>query len=180
MMARAVNHNKHLSLKERIWQTYRENKPSGIVTMWIYRYGHFVYYKFKVPLLRQLLLVLYVILDNLWVKLVCSSEFPARCKIGRRLKLPHGANGIIIHGEAVIGDDVVLFHQVTIGEAKTSGEVPTIGSSVTIGTGAKVLGNVSVGAGSKIGANAVVLTDVPPNRTAVGVPAVIKRSKNEV
>jgi serine O-acetyltransferase len=153
---------------------YTRNKPSAILTMAVYRYGNTVYYRVRIPVLRELLLVLYAILDNVIVKLLCGAEFPARCRIGRGLRLPHGSNGIILHGNAVIGDHVTLFHQVTLGMKDIEADpdaAPHLGSFVVVGAGAKILGNVTVGGYSSVGANAVVICDVPSHSTAVGVPA---------
>src|SRR5712691_2749087 len=163
---------------------YRANKTSGILTMAVYRFGNTIYYRCRIPVLRPLLLLLYAILDNLIVKLLCGAEFPARCRIGKGLRLPHGANGIILHGNAVIGDSVTLFHQVTLGmrDLEEPEAAPHIGSSVVIGAGAKILGRVTVGQHSSVGANAVVIRDVPGHSTAVGVPARItsKRDRRKV
>lgn len=147
------------------------------MTIAVYRFGNFVYYKVKIPIIRQLLLAVYMILDNIIVKILCGSEFPARCKIGKKIDLPHGANGIILHGSIEIGDNAIIFHQVTIGESNTPEHVPTIGDNVKIGAGAKVLGNITIGDNVKIGANAVVLKDIPTGCIAVGIPADIKKGK---
>lgn len=163
-----------MSFKQKIINKYRYNKPSGVLTMLVYRFGNFVYYKVNIPIVRHLLLIIYLILDILIVKLLCNAEFPARAKINRDIRLPHGSNGIIIHGEAVIGNSTTIFHQVTIGESKNPGEVPIIGDRVKIGVGAKILGELVVGSGAKIGANAVVLNNIPENVTAVGIPAKVK------
>lgn len=159
---------------------YHDNKPSGLLAMAVYRYGNAIYYGVTIPVVRPLLLVLYVLLDTAVVKLLCGAEFPARCRIGRRLRLPHGSNGIILHGNAVIGDDVTLFHQVTLGmrDVDEPEAAPRIGNSVVIGAGAKILGNVSVGDHSSVGANAVVIRDVPSHATAVGVPAQVRSKRN--
>ncbi|CAA9561368.1 MAG: Serine acetyltransferase [uncultured Thermomicrobiales bacterium] len=92
--------------------------------------------------------------------------------IGRRLFIDHGM-GVVIGETAVVGDDVTMYQGVTLGgTGKERGKRhPTIGDGVTIGVGAKVLGAVTVGTGAKIGGGAVVLRDVPPFTTAVGVPA---------
>jgi serine O-acetyltransferase len=158
----------------RTW--YRANKPSGLLTLAVYRFGNMVYYRVRVPGLRHVLFLLYAILDNVIVKLLCGAEFPARCRIGRGLRLPHGSNGIILHGDTVIGDDVKLYHQVTLGIKNVGAPdgVPRIGNAVFIGAGAKILGRVTVGDHSIVGANAVVITDVPAYSTAVGIPAQIK------
>jgi serine O-acetyltransferase len=96
--------------------------------------------------------------------------------IGRRLVIDHGA-GIVIGETAEVGDDVLLYQCVTLGgTGKDKGKRhPTIGNNVLIGSGAKVLGPFSVGDNTRIAANAVVLQEVPPNCTAVGVPAQVVR-----
>lgn len=92
--------------------------------------------------------------------------------IGKRLVIDHGM-GIVIGETAEIGDDVLIYQGVTLGgTGKDVGKRhPTIGNNVLIGAGAKVLGPFYVGENSRIAANAVVLKEVPPNSTAVGVPA---------
>lgn len=97
--------------------------------------------------------------------------------IGRRLFIDHGS-GIVIGETAEVGDDVTLYQGVTLGgTGKDKGKRhPTIGHNVTIGSGAKVLGPITIGHNSKIGAGAVVVRCIPPNSTAVGVPAHIVRS----
>ena len=103
-------------------------------------------------------------------------EIHPGAKIGKRLVIDHGM-GIVIGETAEIGDDCLIFHGVTLGG--TGKEVgkrhPTIGNNVLIGTGAKVLGPFRVGDNSRIAANSVVLTEIPPNSTAVGVPAKVVR-----
>lgn len=88
------------------------------------------------------------------------------------LLLPH-PNGVVIHHEALIGPNCLIFQQVTIGRGHISGSVPQIGGRVDIGAGAKILGAVKIGDHARIGANAVVLQDVPEGKTAVGIPAAI-------
>lgn len=92
--------------------------------------------------------------------------------IGRRLVIDHGM-GTVIGETAEVGDDVLIYQGVTLGGTgkETGKRHPTIGDNVLIGCGAKVLGPINVGSGSRIAAGAVVLKDVPPNATAVGVPA---------
>ena len=101
-------------------------------------------------------------------------EIHPGAKIGRRCYIDHGM-GVVIGETAEIGDDVLMYHSVTLG-AVTNKNVkrhPTVGNNVMIGAGAVLLGNISIGNNCKIGANAVVLTDVPENSTAVGAPAKI-------
>jgi serine O-acetyltransferase len=93
-------------------------------------------------------------------------------KIGRRVFIDHGI-GVVIGETTEIGNDVLIYQQVTLGGVSlTHGKRhPTIEDGVVIGAGAKVLGNITIGKNSKIGANSVVVKDVPPNSTAVGIPA---------
>lgn len=103
-------------------------------------------------------------------------EIHPGAKIGKRLVIDHGM-GIVIGETAEIGDDCLIYHGVTLGgTGKESGKRhPTIGNNVLIGTGAKVLGPFTVGDNSRIAANSVVLKEIPPDSTAVGVPARIVR-----
>ena len=103
---------------------------------------------------------------------------PGAC-IGKRLFIDHGM-GVVIGETAVIGDDVLIFHGVTLGGTgkETKKRHPTIGNRVLIGAGAKVLGNIMIGDDAKIGANAVVLKSVPSSATVVGIPSSIVQAKN--
>lgn len=96
------------------------------------------------------------------------------CIIGRGAEFGEGfvlihATGVVVNGAVRGGKGIHLEHQVTIGAERRS--IPILGDNVFIGAGAKVLGQVTIGEGARIGANAVVLEDVPPHHTAVGVPA---------
>jgi len=92
--------------------------------------------------------------------------------IGRRVFIDHGI-GVVIGETAIIGDDVTIYQGVTLGGVSLSSgkRHPTIENGVVIGAGAKVLGNITIGYNSKIGANSVVIKSVPPESTAVGIPA---------
>lgn len=112
---------------------------------------------------------------HLFWSIVTQSDIDPRASLGTRLMLPH-PNGVVIHEDAVVGDDCMIMQQVTIGMIQ-EGRVPRIGDRVYIGAGAKIIGAVTVGDGARIGANAVVTRDVPPDATAVGIPArVIERN----
>ncbi len=99
-------------------------------------------------------------------------EIHPGARIGRRLIIDHGM-GVVIGETAVVGDDVYLYHQVTLGgtSSERGKRHPTVGSNVIIGAGAKVLGDIMIGNGARVGANAVVVQDVQPNVTVVGIPA---------
>ena len=103
-------------------------------------------------------------------------EIHPGAQIGKGLFIDHGM-GVVIGETAIVGDNVTMYHGVTLGgTGKEKGKRhPTIEDNVFIGTGAKILGNITVGRNSKIGANAVILEDVPPNCTAVGVPGRITK-----
>jgi serine O-acetyltransferase len=92
--------------------------------------------------------------------------------IGRRVFIDHGM-GVVIGETAEIGDDCTLYHGVTLGGTswQKGKRHPTLEAGVIIGAGAKVLGPITLGAGAKVGSNAVVVKDVPPGATAVGIPA---------
>lgn len=115
-----------------------------------------------------------------WVSQFCRSmtgiEIHPGAHIGRRFFIDHGM-GVVIGQTCVIGDDVLLYQQVTLGGTglEKGKRHPTIGNNVVIGAGAKVLGNITVGDNSYIGANAVVIRDVPPNSTVVGIPGRITK-----
>ena len=110
-----------------------------------------------------------VVLKHLFWSIVTGADIPLNVKIGGGLLLPH-PNGVVIHAAAEIGVNCVIFQQVTIGTRGDS-NAPIIGGHVDIGSGARLIGNIRVGNHAKIGANAVVLTDVPAGKTAVGIPA---------
>ena len=92
--------------------------------------------------------------------------------IGRRFFIDHGM-GVVIGETAEIGDDVTLYHGVTLGGTswKEGKRHPTLGNGVVVGAGAKILGPIHIGEGAKIGSNAVVVKDVPKGATAAGIPA---------
>ncbi len=99
-------------------------------------------------------------------------EIHPAATIGRRLVIDHGM-GVVIGETAEIGDDVHLYHQVTLGGTSSSRgkRHPTLGNGVIVGAGAKILGAITIGDNARVGANAVVLESVPAETTVVGIPA---------
>lgn len=100
---------------------------------------------------------------------ITGADIPITCNIGGGLLLPH-PNGVVIHPDAKIGPNCLILQQVTIGTLDGVA-TPTIGGQVDIGAGAKVLGDITLGNHARVGANAVVLIDIPKDKTAVGIPA---------
>jgi serine O-acetyltransferase len=140
----------------------------GVHAIWGYRIAHRMWREPGLRLAARLL--------SQVVRSATGIEIHPGAQLGRRLFMDHGM-GIVIGETAVVGDDVVLFHGATLGGTRMNRgkRHPTVGDGVVVGAGARVLGPVWVGDGAKIGANAVVVKDVPPYATAVGVPAVVRR-----
>lgn len=101
---------------------------------------------------------------------LCGADIPLACDIEGGLLLPH-PNGIVIHPDACIGPNCLIFQQVTLGIGGPLDGAPRLAGHVDVGAGAKLLGGVVVGAHARIGANAVLLANVPAGATAVGIPA---------
>ena len=116
-----------------------------------------------------------------WSRFWTGIEIHPGAQIGRRFVIDHGM-GIVIGETAEVGDDCLIYHGVTLGgTGKDHGKRhPTIGNNVLIGCGAKILGPFKVGDGARIAANSVVLSEVPENATAVGIPAQIVRIAGRV
>jgi serine O-acetyltransferase len=104
-------------------------------------------------------------------RMLTGIEIHPGAAIGRRVFIDHGM-GVVIGETAEVGDDVTLYHGVTLGGTSWNKgkRHPTLGKGVVVGAGAKILGPILIGDGAKIGSNAVVVKDVPPGATVVGVP----------
>ena len=112
---------------------------------------------------------LQVLRHRFW-SVVSGADIPLNARLDGGLMLPH-PNGVVIHPDAHIGPNCIIFQQVTVGTREHSSRVPRIGGDVSLGAGARVLGPVMIGDHSRVGANAVVLDDVPARASAAGVPA---------
>jgi serine O-acetyltransferase len=159
------------------WRTHeRDPWRQGVWALVVYRFGRWRY-TVRPALLRRLLSLLYKFM-KITVQILTGIDLPCEAVVGRRLRIDH-FGGIVVSGDTVIGDDVVIRNGVTIG-LKRTGErgAPRIGDGVDIGSGARILGAVSIGDGAVVGANAVVISDVPAGALAVGVPARIKRRRD--
>ncbi|HVQ37166.1 MAG TPA: hypothetical protein VMS31_06520 [Pyrinomonadaceae bacterium] len=162
------------------WEVYeRDIWRQGLWVMVAYRFGRWRY-TVNARLLRAPLSFIYKLL-KITSQILTGIDLPCEVTVGRRLKIEHFGD-IIISGDTVIGDDVVLRNGVTIGLRRTGVRgAPRIGNRVDIGAGAKILGDIAIGDDVAIGANAVVLKDVPANSIAVGIPATIKtRNPQEI
>ena len=140
---------------------------SGVHAIWMHRISHWMWVKsprlrFPARFLSQL------------GRFMTNIEIHPGAQIGRRFFIDHGA-GVVIGETAEIGDDVLIYHGVTLG-GRARGRVkrhPTIGNRVLIGAGAKVIGAITVGDDAKIGANALVVKDVPAATVVVGIPGTV-------
>jgi serine O-acetyltransferase len=116
-----------------------------------------------------LIACLAVLQHHFW-SIVTGADIPLNNALGGGLLLPH-PNGIVIHPDAIVGLNCLLFQQVTLGTGGNKPGAPILGGHVDVGAGAKILGGVTIGDHARIGANAVVLCDVDAGATAVGIPA---------
>ncbi len=140
----------------------------GIWAVFWHRFSHFLF-KHKIKFIARFI--------SQTVRLFTGIEIHPGATIGKRLFIDHGM-GVIIGETTIIGDDCTIYQGVTLGgTGKDHGKRhPTLGNNVMVGSGAKILGPFVVGDNSKIAAGAVVLSEVPPNSTCVGVPArIVKR-----
>ena len=140
----------------------------GVHALILHRLAHFLW-SIKLKLIARIFSHLARILTGI--------EIHPGAQIGRRCFIDHGM-GVVIGETAIIGDDCTLYHGVTLGGTtwKKGKRHPTLRDNVVIGAGAKVLGPITLGNNSKIGSNAVVVTDIPNDSTAVGIPAKIIES----
>jgi serine O-acetyltransferase len=140
----------------------------GLHAIWVYRIAH-VLWKWNRRIISRML--------SNYARFFSGIEIHPGARIGRRLVIDHGT-GVVIGETAVIGDDVLIYHGVTLG-GKTLDPVkrhPTVGDRVILGAGAKLIGNITIGNDCQVGANAVVTKDMPAGTVAVGVNAKLIRS----
>jgi serine O-acetyltransferase len=136
----------------------------GLHAVWLHRVAHFLWNNGLQWIAR---------FWSMLARLLTGIEIHPGAKIGRRVFLDHGL-GIVIGETTEIGDDCTIYQGVTLGGTSLYKGVkrhPTLGKGVVISAGAKVLGGFTVGDGARVGSNAVVLKEIPPGATAVGVPA---------
>lgn len=146
---------------------------SGLHAIWAQRFAHALYKRRWFTLARTI---------SQCSRFMTGIEIHPGATIGKRLFIDHGM-GVVIGETCEIGDDVVIYQGVTLGgTGKEKGKRhPTIGNNVVIASGAKVLGSFTVGDQCNIGANSVVLKEVPPNSTVVGIPGrIVKKDGRRV
>lgn len=143
------------------------NSP-GLHAIWVYRGAHKLWLtRGGRPAARAI---------STLTRAVTGVEIHPGAQIGRRFFIDHGM-GVVIGATAVVGDDVMLYHGVTLGGrslARGTKRHPTVGNRVTIGAGARVLGDIEIGDDVQIGANSVVVKPVPAGAVATGIPAIIR------
>jgi len=134
----------------------------GLWAVWLHKFAHLLWI-LHIPLLPRIISQLNRFLTGI--------EIHPGAKLGRGVFIDHGF-GVVIGETAVIGDNCLIYHGVTLGGTNTHRvkRHPTIGKNTIIGCGAKILGDIRIGNNCKIGANAVVVKDVPDNATVVGMP----------
>lgn len=154
------------------YQTYGGDwTQQGFWALAIYRFGRWRY-TIRFRLIRKFFSLLYKILFK-WIQIITGIELPCEVEIGKNFRIDHFGD-IIISGYAKFGENCVIRNGVTVGLRHVDNPAaPIIGNNVSIGAGAKILGPITIGDNVEIGANAVVITDVPSNSIAVGVPAKI-------
>lgn len=132
--------------------------------IYLYYLSHWLYCH-HVPVLPKII--------ELTMFFLFNAIIPYRCNIGKGSLLGHRGMGVVLHPHVVIGEKVLIQHQVTIGGSGYSDKVPCVGDDVYIGAGAKIIGPIEIGSHCVIGANAVVVKSVPSHCVVAGVPAKI-------
>jgi serine O-acetyltransferase len=141
----------------------------GYWAMIVYRFGRWRY-SIKSGVVRKPFSLVYRFLYKV-AQVVTGIELPCEVPVGRNFRIDH-SGGIVISGYASFGDDCIVRNGVTVGLKNLDEKcAPRIGNNVNIGAGAKLLGNITIGDNVDIGANAVVISSVPDNSVAVGIPA---------
>lgn len=156
------------------WRANRQN-IKGLIVVTSFRLAN-RFSGFRRGLLFPLWVICipYLILYRVCVEWILGIELPQKTQVGPGLIIWHG-QGLVVNDGAVLGANVQLRHNVTIGNREYYGPCPVIEDNVEIGAGAFILGSIRIGKGAKIGAGAVVLKDVPAGAVAVGNPARIIR-----
>jgi serine O-acetyltransferase len=134
----------------------------GLHAVWCHRVFHWLW-NHHLKLLARI--------GSYWIRCLTGVEIHPAATIGKRFFIDHGM-GVVIGETTVIGNDVTIYQQVTLGGTgkKPEKRHPTLADKVVVGAGAKILGDITIGQSSQIGAGSVVVRDVPPDCTVVGIP----------
>lgn len=175
MILRAIN-----KIKEDIKVIYEKDPAAnnlaevlfcypGLQALISHRIAHKLAY-WGIPFLPRLI--------SYWTRIFTGIEIHPKARIGNRFFIDHG-EGVVIGETTIIGDDVLIYQQVTLGGTgnEHGKRHPTIGNNVIIGAGAKVLGNITIGDNVRVGAGSVVVEDVPEHSTVVGIPGRVVQQK---
>lgn len=175
MLMRAIN-----KIKEDIKVIYEKDPAAtnlaevlfcypGLQALISHRIAHKLAY-WKVPFIPRFISYL--------TRIITGIEIHPKAQIGNRFFIDHG-EGVVIGETTIIGDDVLIYQQVTLGGTgnEHGKRHPTIGNNVIIGAGAKILGNITIGDNTRVGAGSVVVEDVPEHCTVVGIPGRIVQQK---
>jgi len=144
---------------------------NGMHAVWTYRVAH-VLWKMHLKLLAKI--------TSGFARFITGVEIHPGAVIGKNFMIDHGA-GTVIGETSIIGNNVLMYHQVTLGGTGNESGIkrhPSLCDGVMVAAGAKILGDIRIGANARVGANAVVLINVPSNATAVGMPARIIANEN--
>ena len=141
----------------------------GLQALISHRIAHKLAY-WKIPFIPRLI--------SYWTRIFTGIEIHPKARIGNRFFIDHG-EGVVIGETTIIGDDVLIYQQVTLGGTgnEHGKRHPTIGNNVIIGAGAKVLGNITIGDNTRVGAGSVVVDNVPEHCTVVGIPGRVVQQK---
>lgn len=158
-----------LSIMREDWETHRRDvtRP-GLQALLLQRYAAWRLGLPPGPKRKAMSAIRHILW--IFVRNVYGIELHDTARIGRRVRIEH-QGAIIIDGDAVIGDDCLIRHNVTIGRAQQGGGAPCVGRNVHIAPGAVLAGDITIGDGARIGPNAVVVVDVPADTTAFAPPA---------
>ena len=147
-----------------------------IWALFVYRFGSWIHFKVKIPLIRQILKIIAFVFYK-FNEIITGVSIPYGVAIGPGLYIGHFGR-IIIHHEVKIGKNFSVGPGVVIGTKGVGHKgAPVIGDDVYVGVGAKILGNITIGNHARVGANSVVIRDVEDGNTVAGVPAVVVKAR---
>ena len=145
----------------------------GLLAVVVYRYGQWVQFRCRIPIVKQICELYYYLLFN-WVRTRLQIEVPRAAAIDGGFRIDH-FGGIIINSQFICGSDLTITHGILIGQ--TDSGIPQLGNGVSLGVGAKIIGGITLGDGVTVGAGSVVTKSFSDNAIIAGVPARLLRFK---